>query len=244
MASWCAGYGRGGPPIVCVHGAGVSSRELLPLVERLGEHAEIWTVDLPGFGHSDKPPHVLGLPALGDAVADWITARGLAPVCLLGGSFGCQIAVDVAVRHPELVAGLVLVGPTIDPSGRTWPRIVARWLRNSVHEEPSMARLNLADYRDCGLRRMIATFNESRRDRVEDRLPHVRAPALVVRGERDAMVPAAWAEQVTRLLPYGRLVTVGGSPHMIPYKDPDALVGPITGFVRRVREEASAFQEA
>jgi pimeloyl-ACP methyl ester carboxylesterase len=40
---------------------------------------------------------------------------------MLGNSFGCQIAVELAVRHPDRVAGLVLVGPTMDSSARTAP---------------------------------------------------------------------------------------------------------------------------
>jgi pimeloyl-ACP methyl ester carboxylesterase len=38
---------------------------------------------------------------------------------VLGNSFGCQVAVELAVRHPHRVGGLVLVGPTIDPAART-----------------------------------------------------------------------------------------------------------------------------
>ncbi|MDF5752804.1 hypothetical protein [Spongiactinospora sp. TRM90649] len=52
-----AGHRRRGPgtPVVCVHGAEVSSREPLPLVEVLGERHDAWAIDLPGFGASGKP---------------------------------------------------------------------------------------------------------------------------------------------------------------------------------------------
>jgi pimeloyl-ACP methyl ester carboxylesterase len=232
MASW-----RTGPPavtpVVCVHGAGVSSRPLLPLVERLGESVETWTVDLPGFGRSPRPAEPLGLTALGDALADWLEAVELPPVCLLGSSFGCQVATDVAVRHPGRVRSLVLVGPTIDPMGRTWPRTIVRWLRNAVRESPRMVPLNLADYRDCGTRRVLFTFGESLRDRMEDRLPAVTVPTLVVRGERDALVPRPWAEEVTRLVPLARLATVPDSPHTVPFRAPEALAALVTEFVRQ-----------
>ncbi|HEY7487276.1 MAG TPA: SDR family oxidoreductase [Streptosporangiaceae bacterium] len=231
MVSWHRSPGRAAPSVVCVHGAGASSRELRPLVAELGRELDAWTVDLPGFGHSDKPDHPLDLRELADALADWLTVADVAPACLVGCSFGGQIAADLAVRRPELVSALVLAGPTIDPQGRSWPRFIGRWLRNSVHEDARMARLNIADYLDAGTRRVFATFRESMRDRIEDKLPQVTVPTLVVRGELDRLGPADWAEEVTRLLPHGRLVTVPGSPHMIPFKAPRELADHIASFV-------------
>lgn len=220
----------GAPPVVCVHGAGVSSRELRPLVAAMGEHVPAWTVDLPGFGESGKPPRPLDLRELADALTGWLRAEELPPACLVGSSFGCQLAVDVAVRHPERVRSLVLVGPTVDPRARSWSRMIGRWMRNSVREDRRMAPLNVADYRDAGLRRVVETFRVAMRDRVEDKLPDVAVPTLVVRGAYDRMVPQDWAEEVTRRIPRARLVVVPGMPHMIPFRGPQALAPIITDF--------------
>ncbi len=189
---------------------------------------------MPGFGQSAKPPLPLTLPELTDALAGWLQAAGLRQPCLLGASFGCQIAVDLAVRYPDRVGTLVLVGPTVDPHARSPLGVLAQWLRNSLRESPSMAPLNIADYRDAGTRRVLATFGESIRDRIEDKLPHVAVPALVVRGGKDRMVPQAWAEQVTRLLPRGRLTVMPGLPHMVPYKDPQGLARCVVEFLTEV----------
>jgi pimeloyl-ACP methyl ester carboxylesterase len=229
LVSWrCPGPGR---PVVCLHGAGVSSRELLPLVRALGVWHDTWTVDLPGFGRSDKPPRPLTLAELSDAVVGWLSAVGLSNVCLLGGSFGCQLAVDVAARHPERVGALVLVGPTVDPHARSPLGVLGQWLRNSIRESPRMTPLNLADYRDAGTRRVLATFGEAIRDRIEDKLPHVRVPTLVVRGGKDRMVSQDWAEEVTRRLARGRLTVLPGLPHMVPYKDPAGLARVVADFL-------------
>ncbi|MEU1734469.1 alpha/beta hydrolase [Streptosporangium sp. NPDC020145] len=232
-----AGHRRRGPggAVVCVHGAGVSSRELLPFVDALGERHDTWALDLPGFGASTKPSRPLTLPTLADVVAAWVTETGLERPCLLGGSFGCQVVVDIAVRHPELVSALVLAGPTVDPHSRSPVRLAGQWLRNSVREDPRMVPLNVADYRDAGLRRVLGTFGESIRDRIEDKLPLVTVPTLVVRGEYDRLVPQPWAEEATRLLPRGRLVIMEGLPHMTPYRDPRGLARIVTDFLAEVR---------
>ncbi|MES4908615.1 MULTISPECIES: alpha/beta hydrolase [unclassified Streptomyces] len=138
-----------GPSVVCVHGAGVSSREFRPFLEAFGHRHDAWAVDLPGFGASAGPPYPLCLRALADALAEWLNTVGLDRAVLLGGSFGCQVAVEAAVHHPDRVAGLVLVGPTVDPAARTFARQLLRWLRNSRHAPASMAALNVADYRDA-----------------------------------------------------------------------------------------------
>src|SRR5690242_12252655 len=95
MASWSTGS-TAVTPVVCVQGAGTSSRPLLPLVERLGASVETWAVDLPGFGQSSQPAEPLGLTALGEALSDWLEAVELPPACLLGSSFGCQVVTEVA----------------------------------------------------------------------------------------------------------------------------------------------------
>ncbi len=191
MAAWRNSGPR--PSVVCVHGAGVSSREFRPLIDGLGELHDAWTIDLPGFGASRGPGPPLGLRALADAVAEWLTAVDLDQVVLLGGSLGCQVAVDTAVRHPDRIAGLVLVGPTVDAAARGFLRQLLRWGRNAPHERLSMAPLNLADYWDAGAGRVISAFSESLRDRIEDKLSYVHVPALVVRGAKDVLVPQEWA---------------------------------------------------
>src|SRR5690348_3830565 len=58
-------------------------------------------------------------------------------------------------------------------------------------------------------------------------------PTIVVRGERDALVPRPWAEEVTRLVPRARPATVPDSPHTVPFRAPEALAALVTEFVRQ-----------
>jgi 2-hydroxy-6-oxonona-2,4-dienedioate hydrolase len=108
-----------GPPVVCVHGMGVSSRYMVATMAELPSTVEVYAVDLPGFGLTDKPAEPLDVAGLADALAAWIRAAGLERPTLLANSVGCQIAVDCAVRHPDDVGRMVLVGPTTDPAART-----------------------------------------------------------------------------------------------------------------------------
>src|SRR5829696_1555072 len=217
------------PPVVCVHGVGVSSRYMVATMTKLASAFEVYAIDLPGFGLTDGPPEVLDVVGLADALAGWIQAAGVGRPALLANSVGCQVAVDCAVRYPDRVSRLVLVGPTTDPIARSALRQVLRWLRNLPGERPGQLPLSVADYADAGVGRALRTFGYALADRIEDKLPLVQAPTLAVRGAHDPIVPQAWAEEVTRLLPRGRLAVVAGAPHTVNFAAPGSLaelVGP------------------
>jgi 2-hydroxy-6-oxonona-2,4-dienedioate hydrolase len=230
----------GTSPAVLVHGVGVSSRYMVPTVRELGKLVPTYAPDLPGFGRSDKPRAPLTLSELAEALREWIDAVGLRKPALIGNSFGCQIIVELATRWPNALARAVLQGPTVDPAARTWPRQILRWFRNAPHERVSQAPLIALDYWDSGLRRVIATFNEALRDPIDRKLPLMTAPTLVVRGERDPIVPRDWAEEVVALLPRGRLVTIPGAAHTLNYAAPEPFVRAIAPFLLGTEGRVSA----
>jgi pimeloyl-ACP methyl ester carboxylesterase len=232
LAAW--GVPGAAPPVVCVHGAGVSSRQTAPLLEAFDGRTEAWAVDLPGFGASDAGGRRWSVPDLADALVEWTRARDLASPCLLGLSLGAQVVAEAAARHPEDAGSVVLVGPTTDPEARSLPRLAARLLRNQFHEPPSVTTQSLRDYRDTGPRRTFRSWVASRDHRIEEVLPRVPQPALVVRGGKDRVCPGPWAEEVTRLLPRGRLVTVPGQPHALSWASPGRLARLVERFLREV----------
>jgi 2-hydroxy-6-oxonona-2,4-dienedioate hydrolase len=221
----------GALPLVLVHGIGVASRFMVPVAELLAPYHRVYAPDLPGFGKSEKPVHALSLVELTDALAGWTRTIGLDSAAFLGNSFGCQIVADLALRYPELVERVVLQGPTMDPRARTARQQVTRWLRNSRQEPLSHGLISAQEYPRCGFRRLIKTFRYALEDRIEEKLPHVRVPALVVRGSRDPIVPQRWAEEATRLLPLGRLAVIPGAPHTVVYDAPLDLARVVRPFL-------------
>lgn len=89
----------------------------------------------------------------------------------------------------------------------------------------------IRDYRDAGLRRALDAFRRMIEDPIEEKLPRIQAPTLVVRGSRDPIVPQRWAEEVTHLLPRGRLVVIPGAAHTINYSAPRELARATLSFL-------------
>jgi pimeloyl-ACP methyl ester carboxylesterase len=212
------------PAIVLVHGLGLSGCYMIPTGEVLARTHRVYVPDLPGFGDSAKPGRALDVPGLADALAAWMPAAGLERAMLLGNSFGCQIIGDLAVRYPERVDRAVLQGPTAPPDERTWLWQFIRWQQNSPYNPPAMGDIAQADHLKTGPVRLFLTFQFSLEDALEDKLPRVRAPMLVVRGALDPICNQEWAEFVARRLPRGRLVVIPDVAHTLFYTAAPELV--------------------
>lgn len=221
------------PHVVLVHGIGISSRYFYPTAIRLAPEFRVSAPDLPGFGLSDKPEHVLNTHELSEALSDWMQTYGIESAAVIGNSYGCQIIADLAVRHPHLIDCMALVGPTTDPQGRSAAQQFFRWRQNDPQEPGAKKHLAWRDYIDCGLPRVWHTFMHSLEDHIESHLPHVQAPTLVIRGSLDPIVPQRWAEEAARLLPKGELTVIPGVHHTINFEAPLELVRVLTPFLKR-----------
>jgi 2-hydroxy-6-oxonona-2,4-dienedioate hydrolase len=212
-----------GPPLVMVHGLGVSSRYLLPAAQRLEPALTVFAPDLPGSGRSEKPAHALDIQELATALLRWMDAIGLERASFLGHSMGCQVVVELACAARDRVDRLVLIGPTVDPRWRSPMKQIPRWLLEATREPLSIMPILIRDYFIFGPLRFLRTGRFAIADRLEEKLPRMTAPTLVLRGERDAFVSQQWVERVAALLPNGRAGVVPNAAHAVPYSAPEAL---------------------
>jgi 2-hydroxy-6-oxonona-2,4-dienedioate hydrolase len=221
----------GGLPVVLVHGYGVSGSYMVPVARRIAAERPVYVPDLPGHGRSDKPERPLRVPELAEALRGWMDAVGLRRAALLGNSMGCQIAAELAVRDPARVDRLILVGPTADAEARTAGRQVLRLLRTGPFERPSIVLLLGVDYFRAGPKLLVEELKAMLEDRIEDKLPRIKAPALVIRGGRDAIVPRPWADRVARLVGADCVLEIPRAGHAPNYSAPDALMRLIRPFL-------------
>jgi len=210
-------------PFVLVHGLVISSLYMIPLAECMAVEHPVHAVDLPGFGRSGGPAQILSISQLADALIGWMAEAGVGRCHLVANSLGCQIAAHVAVKAPERIASLVLIGPTLDPLAFAATIQTVRLLRDAMHEPPRLWMNWIFDFCRAGFRRALGTTREMFRDHIERQLPLVRARTLVMRGEQDPTVPQSSAEEMTRLLPQGALMVIKGQPHCVHYTAPETV---------------------
>jgi 2-hydroxy-6-oxonona-2,4-dienedioate hydrolase len=219
------------PSILLVHGLGLSSRYMVPTAMELSPDFDVYAPDLPGFGRSGKPDHVLDVGELAAALIAWMDALDLGRVVALGNSFGCQVIARMAILAPGRLERSILAGPTVDPRGRTTWSQAARLLRDVPWEPPSLLPMNVRDYLACGPGRLWKTCRLALKDAIEEMLPQMRLPTLVVRGARDPIVPQRWAEEAVRLLPEGHLEVIPGAGHAVNYNSPAKLARLVRKFL-------------
>jgi 2-hydroxy-6-oxonona-2,4-dienedioate hydrolase len=231
-----ARLGGAGRPIVLVHGLAVSSLYFVPLVKRLARSFEVLAPDLPGYGRSATPPRPLDIPELARALREWLDLAGIESATVLGNSVGCQVAVELALQSPTRVGSLVLVGPTMDPGAPTIRDQAWRLARDAFREPLSLNRVEARDYVRMGPLRILATARFALADPFEAKLPRIAQPALVMRGERDAIVSQEWAERVAELLPDGRFAVVAGAPHAAHWAATEAVARLVEEFQQELGE--------
>lgn len=106
-------YGRGGAPILLVHGFGTCSfvwREVGPIIAMANRTA--FAIDLFGYGESDRPFDAqYGISAQSDYLDRALTALRLTKATIVGLDLGAAVAMHLAFNRPERVEKLVLINP-------------------------------------------------------------------------------------------------------------------------------------
>jgi len=208
---------------------------MMPTAERLAQYGQVFVPDLPGFGLSENPTHVFTLSELADTLVAWMDALQLAQAIFIGNSFGCQVLIDLAVRHPTRVNCLVLTAPAVDPFGGNMVKQFINLMIDWPLEHFSLALPLFIDIFAGGPYRALLTFRDAMANPIEAKLPQIQAPTLIVRGERDPVVSQRWVEKVNSKLPNSRLVVIPGGPHCVNYSTPDALVEIVRAFLVHVQ---------
>ena len=227
-----------GPPVVLVHGLAVSSLYMIPTARRLATTFAVHAPDMPGYGDSPPVPALArrGAATTVEAMAEWlarfIEEAGLAPAALLANSMGCQVAVRLAATRPELVDRLVLQGPTMDAYARSAPRIMGRFALASLREPPTLHPIVIRDYLRCGPSCMWRAFMSGLDEPLEEDLPRVQAPALVLHGARDPICSPAWTREVARLLPRGQHVLLPDAAHAAIFHAAREVADVVRAFLR------------
>ena len=210
-------------PIVFIHGYGQASRTWLPTLRRLAPRHLVLAPDLPGFGWTQATDPPLDVEDLAAALGSIMEAAGIGRAVLVGTSLGSQVAARLAADQPDRVMGVVLVGPTFDPSERSLPRQLLRLIRGMLWEWPSVWFERLRDVTLAGPRRIVATLRGGWTQGIAELLPAVHAPAIVIRGGRDPLVSRSWARDAAACMPNARALEIPSADRTVGQSAPDAL---------------------
>jgi len=214
-----------GPPLVLLHGLAASSHWWSAVLPRLAERYACHLLDMPRFGAALHPDETA------EWVGAWMDAAGLERVRLVGHSIGGATAARLSALHPELVEALALVSPVGMPSGRRLTGYALPLLAAVRMATPGfLVRLSVDALR-AGPAAIVRGGLYAARADVREQACAIRAPTLLVWGDRDPLVPFALADEWRRALPSARLVVLSGVGHVPMVERPQPVVEALREFL-------------
>ena len=234
--------GSGRQLLVLHHDTG--SPDQLAFYDELASRFEVLVPHHPGYGKSERPEWLRSVRDVA-VIYQWLLSHlGIERASLIGLGFGGWIAAEMATMAPREFHRLVLVGAMgiKPPEGDILDQAIVSYLdyaRAGFHDQQAFARI----YGDVSTDQLVAwdlcremSFRIAWKPYMYNpTLPHllggVRAPALVVWGEDDKVVPRSAGEQYAQLLPKARLEIVKAAGHCVEMEQPGELATLVSGFM-------------
>ena len=221
-----------GSPVILIHGLGADSRHWAANIGPLSRRFRAIAVDLIGYGQSDKPLMRYTPANFAEYMRGFLQAIGVPKASLVGNSLGGWVALELAIRHPQMVDKLVLVdsaglrpteGLKLPPGGlRSLTPTNARWFFDLMQANKAWATIDLGPesferhVRNGDSYTMASTVAEiiTGHNFEDKRLGKVHAPTLIVWGRDDLLIPLYMGEALHRGIAGSQMTIIDGTGHI------------------------------
>lgn len=236
--------GTGARPVVLMHGWGCNSSTVASLARAATlPGTTVYNLDLPGFGDSPEPPADWGIGDYTALIEEFCRTLGLERPVLMGHSFGGRIAIQMASRTP--VAKVVLVDAAgIKPRRslkyyiKVYSYKAAKKILTTVFGAKGRTMVDIwtrragsSDYAQASpvMRSVMSrVVNED----LTACLPSIKAPTLLIWGEKDTATPMADARKMESLIPDAGLVSYPEAGHYSFLDRPTQTAAVIASFLK------------
>lgn len=248
---------RDAPVLLMLHGIGGGAECFRPQLEYFAGdfHTVAW--NMPGYGLSPALPSVT-FEALSESVAILLDELGAANAHVLGHSIGGMIAQQFAADHPEKVLSLTLAATSAafgSKDGEFQKRFLEERLRpleqgasmaqladsiidSLIGESPdpdmlAVARQCMAGVSKAGYRanmECLVTFD------LRKELGNIRAPTLLIAGEKDTNAPPAVMEKMASFIPGAEYRCLQKAGHLVNLEQPAAFNITLREFLNTVED--------
>ncbi len=237
--------GGEGAPLLFLHGTD-GLADWPPILDTLAEKFDVIAPDHPGFGASDVPSTLDDISDLAYLYLDVIDALDLTGLHVVGHSLGGWIALEMAVRSTERLRSLTLISASgihvkgvpktdifmIDPEEQA--RLA---YADAERGEAAAVRAAADKYQDQAVLNRIASarfgwqprfFNP----RLERWLHRVNVPTEIIWGDKDRIIPLAYAQALHRLMPRSTLTIIPDAGHLPHVERPADVAKAMHAFLK------------
>ncbi len=245
------GWGNDADVVVLTNGVLMSTAGWGNQVRPVSSRYRLVLYDCRGMWRSEHPPGPYSLELHADDLVGLLDHLGVERAHLGGISYGAEVSLVCALRHPERVATLFLASAVARPDELLRAQIGA-WLEAVEREDPELLwrlvfpasfsarwaaehpdELEAGRRRYAGLdfRAAAELFRAFLRLDVAGDLGRVRAPTLVLVGEEDALKPRRYSEALAQGIPGAQLLLVPGAGHALCLERPGEFNTALLGFL-------------
>lgn len=216
-------------------------------VHTLGEFCRAIALELPIF-HPGLPEATIA--ELGRYVRCFLQAQEIPRAVLGGNSLGGHVALELAVNHPERVSGLILTGSSgLFERGYTRGvphRPSAEYVREKMLEifhDPALVtpawveEVTRVVTAPASAMRVVQFARAAKRHKLEEHLPNIRVPTLLVWGAQDRITPPEVAGQFHALIPDSRLTFLPDCGHVPMLEQPQAFNAVVRSWLEATRQQ-------
>ncbi len=212
-----------GTPLVLLHGNGEDGSYFSPQIEHFSRRYHVYAPDTRGHGQSPRGTAPFTIEQFAEDLLAFFDAHEIARAIVLGFSDGANIAMQLVLRHPERVLGLILDGGNLDPRG------VKRSAQLPIELSYRLAGLRAGrSERARRKRELLALMVEEPHLRPEA-LRAIRVPTLVLAGTHD-MIRLDHTRLIAHSIPGAVLRTIPGS-HFVAREHPEAFDRAVDDFL-------------
>lgn len=218
--------GSGPRPVIVMHGWGCKASTVAVLAQAAaGSGTTVYNIDLPGFGDSTEPAEVWGVERYTSAIEEFARRLGLVRPSLIGHSFGGRISIVYASRN-EVDKVILVDAAGIKPrrslryyakvysfkaAKHILPYIVGRKRADEIIDR-WRGKAGSSDYKSASPK-MRAIMSRVVNEDLKGLLPEIKAPTLLIWGEKDTATPMRDARLMQKLIPDAGLVSYPEAGH-------------------------------
>ncbi|GIH05221.1 oxidoreductase [Rhizocola hellebori] len=233
LPTYYEAQGRG-DSLVMLHGGFCSVNTFAAFTPQFTERYRVFSPERRGHGRMPDPEGPITYEIMADDTIAFLEALGIGPAHLVGWSDGANVAMITAMRRPDLVRKLVLIGTAVNISGaKPWAKAMTENM--TVQHVPPFLTDEYARLSPDGRDHFQVVFDKLARAIIDTPqtladLTRITAPTLVMAGDDD-LVTVEHLEAMRAAVPDGQLAIVPGSSHGLPLEKPELVARLILDFL-------------
>jgi pimeloyl-ACP methyl ester carboxylesterase len=224
-------YGKG-DPVILLHGGLGNGDHFSNSMPVLTAAHQVIVIDSRGHGRSTLGTEAITYDRMSDDVLAVMDHLQVARAAMVGWSDGGEIALDLAIHHPDRVAKMFVIGTNYDASGSK-----PRGVRHQTFE--LYAQKCRVDWQKFGhtnkefndLTKALLPMWRSDASFTKDQLRAIPVPSMIADGDHDEIIELAQVKEMAELIPHAQLAVFENASHFAMWQDPESFNHALIGFL-------------